>query len=310
MQFEAIGIKTGSVIVAYYPDQEKLCALVLSLSMQTELVCIVDNTPGCSQEWHEEVRGIPRTHLVVLKSNLGIAHAQNRGIEIMVNLRCGAIAIFDQDSSVGSNFIQLALSEASFVAPLLNKPIAVIGPNYQNENGADISPFVRVSFGRLTRIERKSELDRFCLPVFLIASGSIIFVDAIRGVGFMREELFIDYVDADWCLRAQAAGFCCVGLWNISMKHSIGEQSINILGRKISFHSPVRHYYLTRNAIYLYFHTNLPLSWKIADGISLVFKFALYSVLGLPELTHFRYMTKGFLDGLSRTMGAHKISQR
>ncbi len=296
--------RIGAVVVTYYPDKDALYSLLRSLSNQTYAICLVDNTPGSTQDWHNEFSTIPRLTPIVLGENTGIAYAQNRGIEHMINQGCDAVAIFDQDSVIDSNYIAQTVSEASCASHLISRPIAAVGPNYKNENGAPMSPFVEVSFGHLTRIQRQHPEERFCVPACLISSGSILLTHAIKTIGLMNEELFIDYVDTEWCLRAQQHGFVCLGLWNILMTHTIGDRSVRVLGRRISLHSPLRHYYLVRNATYLYLYSDLPFRWKFSDGIHLLAKFALYSLIDLPRFDHCRSMLRGFLDGVARKMGA------
>ena len=87
------------------------------------------------------------------------------------------------------------------------------------------------------------------------------------------------------------------------MEHTLGENPVLFFGRRIPVHSPLRHYYHFRNAVYMYRWMELPRNWKIVDGWRLVLKFVFYSVITKPRTQHFYYMAKGVWDGLCGRMG-------
>ena len=64
---------------------------------------------------------------------------------------------------------------------------------------------------RLIR-SKPNKQNTFTHPQYVITSGSFIPISIFNDVGFMREELFIDFVDIDWCLRARAKGYEIVSL--------------------------------------------------------------------------------------------------
>jgi rhamnosyltransferase len=90
------------------------------------------------------------------------------------------------------------------------------------------------------------------------------------------------------------------------MAHTIGDKTVLALGKKLSFHAPLRHYYLVRNAIYLYFYSDLAVKWKLSDSVHLIAKFILYSIIDLPSTNHMMHMARGFVDGLTRKMGPRR----
>src|SRR5690606_10075289 len=100
---------------------------------------------------------------------------------------------------------------------------------------------------------------------YVIASGCLIPFDVIETVGGMQEELFIDYVDIEWGLRAQHQGLQSLGVCAAVMQHQLGEKPIRFRGRLIPVHSPLRHYYHFRNAVWLYRQSWLRKDWKTVD---------------------------------------------
>jgi rhamnosyltransferase len=138
---------------------------------------------------------------------------------------------------------------------------------------------------------------------YLIASGSLIPLATLNAVGAMAEDLFIDYVDIEWGLRARGLGFRSYGVCAARMEHNLGEAPIRILGHSVPLHSPLRHYYHFRNAVWLYLNGNMPLHWKCADGWRLVLKYGFYTLFARPRLAHVRMMSRGILDGLRGRLG-------
>ena len=124
-------------------------------------------------------------------------------------------------------------------------------------------------------------------------------------VGKMAEELFIDYVDIEWGLRARRLGFQSYGVCAALMAHDLGETPVKFMGKSLPVHSAMRHYYHFRNAIWLYRSAELPLHWKCADGWRLLLKYGFYTLFAKPRLEHFSMMSRGILDGLSGRMGAY-----
>jgi rhamnosyltransferase len=138
---------------------------------------------------------------------------------------------------------------------------------------------------------------------FLIASGSLIPVAALDRVGPMREDLFIDYVDVEWCLRARREGLRCYGVFEATMEHRLGESRVRVFGREATARSPLRHYYLMRNALLLYRESWVPLNWKLVDAGRLLLKFGFYSLAAPPRLQHVRMMARGLWHGLTGRAG-------
>lgn len=67
----------------------------------------------------------------------------------------------------------------------------------------------------------------------------------------MRDDLFIDWVDAEWGFRAGRTGFRHYIVPTAVMEHSVGEASRFIGGRAFNLHNNTRNYYIVRNATYL-----------------------------------------------------------
>jgi rhamnosyltransferase len=70
-------------------------------------------------------------------------------------------------------------------------------------------------------------------------------------IGEMSEELFIDYVDFEWCWRARACGIATMCFPDIVINHCLGDSSKRIAGKKVTVRSDFRYYHMLRNGFYL-----------------------------------------------------------
>jgi len=122
-------------------------------------------------------------------------------------------------------------------------------------------------------------------------------------VGFMREELFIDFVDIEWCLRARAKGYEIVSFPQVEIAHHLGDSSVSFMGTNYPIHSPLRMYYYFRNAMYLYRLREIDWNWRLVDATRNVFRFLFYMVFVKNRPTYFKYIIKGYYHGLIKRMG-------
>jgi rhamnosyltransferase len=292
----------AAVIVTYYPNAPQIEKLVHDLCSQCGLVIVVDNSePSCDIAALLSTK-YQRLIVISMGHNVGVASAQNHGIKYAIEHKYKAIFLFDQDSGVSVEFVANMWQTYIIASAIDTRPVAAVGPRYIDLKQRVHSPFIKISGLRITRVP--------CLPSStfvevdcLIASGSLLLVDALQEIGLMREDFFIDYIDTEWSLRAKQAGYRCIGACSVEMQHSIGDDVALLWKYQFPLHSPLRHYYLVRNATALYFGSSLPLQWKLADGIRLLCKFFIYSMLGEPHSAHIGMMLRGFWHGATGRMG-------
>jgi rhamnosyltransferase len=292
----------AAVVVTFQPKIEQLSDLVSVLAGQCRHVYIIDNSiPSCNKTATLKAH-FSNIEVFSLGYNSGVAAAQNFGLHLALDSKCEAVLLFDQDSVISEEFVSNMCDVYLHARNSSLTQIAAIGPRYSDFKQHIESPFVRVSGLKILRVPCSQE-DLHIEVDCLIASGSLLMCSALRAVGLMREDLFIDYVDTEWCLRAKQMGYRCVGACRVEMQHSIGDEYATLFGRRFTLHSPLRHYYLMRNAVALYSRSNLPLQWKVADGIRLICKFFIYSILGKPRNTHIKMMLYGLWHGAIGRMG-------
>lgn len=84
----------------------------------------------------------------------------------------------------------------------------------------------------------------------LITSGTLFRLAALMDCGGAWEELFIDGVDREMCIRLRSRGWQLRAIEHPAVKHCIGEaQPVKIFGRVLycNHHPPLRRYYSVRN---------------------------------------------------------------
>jgi rhamnosyltransferase len=70
------------------------------------------------------------------------------------------------------------------------------------------------------------------------------------------------------------------------------------MGKAHPVRSPLRHYYLFRNALLLYRMRGISLKWKIADALQGVLRFGFYALFAKPRALQIRMMLLGLCHGL------------
>jgi rhamnosyltransferase len=276
-------------------------ALVEALLPQVGKITIVDN--GSYAQGIKIIQDLADQHfidLLLLGKNIGIAAAQNIGIAHLKKMGAKYVMLFDHDSKPAENMVDLLLSVMK-EKECAGIKVGAIGPRYFDRRQNNPPPFIEVKGFRVARHSCKGGT---VVPVsYVIASGSLMSMDTLNHVGGMREDLFIDYVDIEWGLRAATKGYSSFGVCSAFMEHDLGDAPIAFMGMSIPVHSPLRHYYLFRNAVWLYRQDYLPLQWRIGDAWRLLLKYVFYSLYGKPRMAHLKMMSKGIWHGLTGRVG-------
>ncbi|WP_250513775.1 glycosyltransferase family 2 protein [Caballeronia sp. INDeC2] len=295
MTRSANALRTGAIVVFYEPDAA--CIARANRLAETLHCVVVDNTPGSVSDarlaLRDDIEYLPNG------TNLGVATALNRGVGALKSAGFDAAILLDQDSEPSPQLL-LALPRALEGQPE-SRRVALVGPAYEDRRLGGVAPFVRFGYLALKRVapegEEPVEVD------FLITSGSCIDLHAWDAIGPMDDELFIDFVDLEWCVRARSRGFVLLGLPSLRMSHELGGEPVRFLGRAYPGHSALRHYYLFRNATALMRRRYVPLSWKSTELLKMPVRLLIYGAFMTPRLAHLRMALLGILHGLKGRLG-------
>ncbi len=289
--------KTDMVIITYNPEIELFTKAVQSMTEQVRKIYIIDNTPTRAK-FLEKFQDNSKIEIIYLDDNKGIAYAQNIGIKKSLENRSDYIVLSDQDTIYPKNYIENMLkiensnySKIIAMAPLFKDTVG----NKENDG------FYRKGLFLYKQFFPKNGLHE----VFqTIASGKILSSKYLNDVGLMDEKLFIDWVDLEWCWRARKKGYKIIGNADVVITHQLGDKSTNLGFREVSLRSPIRHYYITRNAFYLALNDK---SLDKLNKITLFFKSFRYIIgfplLSKPHLKHLKYVLLGFWHGVTGKLG-------
>ncbi|MCD4560290.1 hypothetical protein [Lelliottia nimipressuralis] len=140
-----------------------------------------------------------------------------------------------------------------------------------------------------------------------LSSGSLIPKKAWEVIGGMRDDLFIDAVDHEYCWRLRYAGFKVIRNKNALLAHRLGDGRFKIMNVvSVGMPSPFRHYYATRNIFLLLKEKHVPLFWKISSLIKLSGKVIFYPMFLPKGKERFKFFIKGISDGIAGRSGIMK----
>ena len=294
----------SAIIVTYNPSIEIFSRQIISLINEVDKIIFIDN----GSKNYEDLINILNNHydsyynkfyIYRNNENLGIGKSQNIGIKLAQSLGSTDILILDHDSIIDIGFCKSLLCDRLKLSEN-NINVAAIGPIYYDENTNEIYPITKFYGPFIERIKIDNEPKN---ATFIIASGSLISLSVIDKVGLMNEDLFIDYVDVEWCFRAQDLGYGVYVSPSARMKHVIGDTRGSFFGRSISIHSPLRRYYLTRNSLFMLNSKYIPVGYKIRETFLNIFRILILLITQKNKLNYIRSFFWGFHDGFLKIYG-------
>ena len=288
-----------AIIVTYFPDNQ-IVERVSRIASQVGAVIIINNN---SSDFCREVlnnlsinNGV---HLILNESNLGVATALNIGINYAHNIleSCAWCLTLDQDTFVYPDLVSSQIS--AYYACNFKNQGGLIGSNYQEWTTNKILFTGDLNNKLFAEVEN--------LPT----SGSLTSLVMFKHVGEFQDNLFIDYVDTEFCLRVKKFGFRVIIVPQVTMRHPLGYYKDSklykfISGKNmVSNYPPMRHYYWTRNAILLsviYFNGNK--KWSISQLYYVIIKRPLLVILFEDEKwKKIKNIIFGFVDALQNRLG-------
>ena len=244
-------------IVTYQPDiarlQENLKTAVGNL--QKGAILIVDN----GSENIGDIRAIAADAILIENpQNLGVATALNQLCRKAQALGCEWLVTLDQDSVIQPGMVE-AFSHYTDLSD-----VGIICPRIEDRH-----------LGR----QHTQSTSGTEYVTHAITAGNMVRLKAWETVGGYTEELFIDGVDFDFCLKLRESGWQILRDNNVYLCQEIGH------GHRIALpfhhqmsvlnHSPQRLYYITRNYLWIGRQHRQRLHWtfEVAKRIFIVLCF-------------------------------------
>lgn len=222
-------------VVLYNPDVDRLRENLSAISVQVNEILVFDNGSNNLSDIKFLLRDFPKVALFSYRKNTGIAFALNTIIKKAQNKGYEWVVTLDQDSVAPSNLVSKYLKylDEMDVGMLCCK---IIDRNF-GERSSDAM-----------RMDGVEEVN------LCITSASAINVEAWEKVGGFCEEMFIDGVDFDICMKLKEFGYKILRINDVKLLHEVGHSRIvSLFGKEelVFNHNPIRCYYMIRNSFLL-----------------------------------------------------------
>lgn len=293
----------AAIVVLYHPNQQATERLLSSLADQVDAVFAVDNTPRSSSSKSVFLEGFGKTvSYIPLGENKGIAAAQNIGIRLSIKGGFSHVLLLDQDSALAPGLVQKMLCAEQ---ALLEKGerIAAICPQISDKRTGKRPAAVHYCGVFVRKVWNQGTSTEPIATDNLIASGSLLRTECLKSVGLMREDLFIEYVDTEWALRAGSMGYKSYCVPNAIMLHCLGDEAMQMFGKDIYLYSALRYQYKLRNAAYLLRLRTMGWNWRIYTAVRIPYQLVLFTLVSKRRCRVFFSLLRGIMAGLRGQLG-------
>lgn len=278
-------INIAVLIVSYNPD-ERLVSSINNLKKIDAIgnILIVDNSE-CENLVILKVSKESKVQVICNKKNLGIAAAQNKGMQLLNEYGFEWVLTLDHDTIIYET--------------LINKYIDYINKNDCYDVGILCTDYYDIGTGKKKfGFNNKQEICE------TISSGSLLNVKILMKLGGMKEFYFIDQVDNEYCYRIRKNKYKIVLLPGADMEHRLGNIKVyHFLSKEFCVYNqpPIRTYYRTRNIILFMREYTDSYLWRIKrkdllkDLVKIVFE--------KQRLKKYKMFIKGLIDGIRYKFG-------
>lgn len=281
-------MKTGIVVILYNPDIGHLTSVIQAFSAPEWDLVLVDNSANANERLNTS-----SCTYIHCGTNLGIAKAQNIGLEKLFDKAVEYAFLLDQDSQFTPTIANELLGQ--FTTLEQEVPIAAIGPSIYCQFSDCVDQ------GVLQKGKKVSDSLKEVKQI--IASGMLISRRAFEKVGGKEEALFIDGVDHEWCWRARAKGMVIYQSLSACMPHRQGDDRVKVCGVMFKQGAPIRLYYQFRNVLILARRSYVPLYWKLRHVCAIPVRYLVNRFCFGQGKARGQYMLHGLKDGFMRNGG-------
>lgn len=231
-------------------------------------VLVVDN--GSRDRSAEILRQrFPWVELLVIEENVGYGGGNNAGIEHALRTPVDYLFLLNNDTSVAPDMLSILIETAE-----ANPQAGIIGPTMYYFDPPDViwsgENYVNWGLGEVTRKLMGQSVPQDvlrqandCKVDHIDTCAALVRREVFESIGVLDPRFFINFEDLDFDLRAKRAGFDVVYVPGAFMWHKVS--------LAMGLASPATTYYMTRNALLL-FWTRAPLLWKPFAVVSIILR--------------------------------------
>lgn len=219
----------SAVVVLYNPSNDVLVN-IKTYSNQVDRVYAIDNSERANLDFVEKLKYISNIVYIYNNSNLGIAAALNIAAISAIKDGYSYLLTMDQDSSVPENMVSILFAKMS-------DKVGIVAAEHFDE--------------KVHNIPQEISTEEI---LFTMTSGNLLNLSAYSLCGKFLEELFIDHVDHEYCLRLNSNCYKVIKTNETFVFHRLGD----VVKKKFlkytiwsTNHSPVRLYYRFRNRFFV-----------------------------------------------------------
>ena len=276
----------AGVVILYHPNLDLLSANIQTYVSGLKQLYVYDNSETKTPGIEEALLKIqPSIQYHYFNSNEGIAKRLNQAMDQAALSQYDYLLTMDQDSS---------FKEGDFE---------------KYKNMIQSSDFDHVAqFGVNCQPDFTQPKEQPEEALTLITSGTILNLSLTKHIGPFNEDLFIDFVDAEFSYRVVQQGLINLMFSNILLNHALGNlvSGRSVLTFKKSLriiHAPIRTFYITRNGLFLLFK-HKGLSEEMRKDVIRCMKILKNDLIYHPQLTQvYINVMKGFFAFCFNKMG-------
>ena len=243
--------ETTAAIMVVYKHPRELESALRQLGSVLPQVVVVDNAEHADAGLAALAKTLKCGYLHGANVG-GLAGAYNRALTVVRQRWPAAeqVVLLDEDSDASS--LPAFLADSDTRAALALPGTAAVSPAYRDRATGLRGRYIWLRRFRLGFNPR--EFTGLRDVAFLINSMSVWRLAAIDQVGAFNQNLAVDHVDTEYCLRARQRGLHVVVNGSFEFPHAIGDRKkYKLFGMEVQAggHSPQRRYMIGRNTAWL-----------------------------------------------------------
>jgi len=281
-------MKISSTVVVYNPDEQVFLNIETFIN-GVDILYIIDNSDKPNENIIEKFKELDKTKYISNNGNLGVAYALNIAVKESISNGYDFLLTMDQDSTPDVKMLE---NMKCFIKENNVSDIGIIAP---------VQIFLEGQ--KINNNKLYEELD------MTMTSGNLVNLKILSTIDGFMNDLFIDQIDHEYCLRLRSKGFRVLQLNNAILYHKLGDtKHVNLIVTKKMFisHNPIRIYYLFRNGFYVnkLYKSQFPNFSKYF--IRRIISEFIYTILiEKNKIQRFQFMYKGFMDYKKNRFGKY-----